>query len=80
MKLLKSLNHQFFFNPAYTPQFVPIELCFHYFKQRLRNKMKYEVFNLSNRFIHNRILEVFQCFEAKIIKNLFKQFYMEFKA
>ena len=80
MKLLKNLNHQVFFNPAYTPQFAPIEMCFHYLKQRLRNRMRYEVLNLSNRFSHNKIFEVFQCFEAKVIKNWFKQFYIELKA
>ena len=48
LRLMKTMEHQIVFIPAYSPQFAPIEMWFNYVKQILKNKWRHIVWNLSN--------------------------------
>ena len=79
LRLMETMEHQIVFIPAYSPQFVPIEMWFNYVKQILKNKWRHIVWNLSNMYSHNKVWETLKLLDKRIVANCFKAFYAELK-
>ena len=78
-KLYEHLGHQVVFYPPYSPQLAPVEMWFNFIKQKLKAKMKHQVLNLSNRFSHDIVLQSIRDLDKAIVRNWFKEFYIEVK-
>ena len=79
LRLLKSLEYQIVFLPAYWLQFAQIEMWFSNINQKLKRRIGFSTLNLFSRFCHNEILEIFRFLDKKTVASYVKELYKEQK-
>ena len=74
-QILKELNFNVIYLPAYTPQFAPIEMWFSKVKGNLRQIWATKIVSLTLKLSYNYLFDALKKIKSEYIKSLFKEMY-----